>query len=426
MLLRQIDEALNEARKTKAEVAADEKLATLLAEWRTVAQKAEVLAAVVKHLTAGQTKIEGEVKALLDEQKVQIKEINGVTVKLNSKPTTGFKHKEFVERAMAIATADQKVVLQKAVAELTSNNTKVSLQVIDPAVADILDEVKGVSADNVLEVIERLGAITELPKKAARLAKKANLSEGVGADIVAALRKLASGLQRFVTGFGKALQRSRKSVNALLKAANGQGAKDSAEAVTESADEADSVIARLKRFAQANADGHEISDADVTRLHGIIKDKLKEGWTTDEAFRHFRWTEEVNPKAEEGHACRMMKQVADAAKKRLSVKEDLAGQVLDGDDDEVAVVLHGFPVAGVNEDRIRGRLNSAYPAISVVEVVLNGGGDRAELTVSGNKHDVDEFLHDYGYKETGAYDYVDAAVTEERAGVKSLADFMHR
>ncbi len=221
-LIREIDTIVILEGVTQHEKEVEASLELTIEDWKLLVKKIAILEKILKPLKEQVSVIEEALTPVAQEMEDQRRVINSaiITVKENSKSTV--KYKEVVTKALEIATADQKAVLNETIDKLTTRSVSTKLNILEPEIADFLIGLnQHVTSD---ELLDRLGEIEKLPRNIINKKKReGKIVEGVS-DKLPSISKIFSDVKHLLSfafkSVYKKLEKSKKSADKLVEVAN--------------------------------------------------------------------------------------------------------------------------------------------------------------------------------------------------------------
>lgn len=220
-LIREIDGIVILEGVTKHEKDVEASLELTIEDWKLLVKKIAILEKILKPLKEQVSVIEEALIPVAQEMEEQRRVINSaiITIKESSKST--IKYKEVVTKALEIATADQKSVLNETINKLTTKSVSTKLNILEPEIADFLVTLnQHVTAD---ELLERLGDIDKLPRNIINKKKReGKIAEGLS-DKLPSIAKIFSDVKNILSfafkSVYKKLEKSKKSADKLAQVA---------------------------------------------------------------------------------------------------------------------------------------------------------------------------------------------------------------
>lgn len=205
--------SMSEAVTIMKPVAVEDDLEKKFMDWQNFKRQYSVLVLVADKIATRISEIEKDLKDVTKGAANQQVTIDDAIVSYKTRGNTSVSYAKVYAKALEIATADQKAVLEAFKATVTSNSVTESLKIVDPKLEEFLLGLKSVTVDVLLT---KLQDIKEIPDKAPDFVVNAQ-SESVVSAIKDIWKKVKASWNTVLSKLHTALSKGQKSANELKR-----------------------------------------------------------------------------------------------------------------------------------------------------------------------------------------------------------------
>lgn len=201
----------------------DPQVEKMFREWQGMKRRFAVLDLVARKVAARIGELEGDLTGFIKQTHEQQFMIDDALAQYNTKKHTSTKYASVFKKALEIATADQKKILEEYKEAQTTRSVIDSVKIVDPNLESFLTSLNKMPTDQLLGLMKDVQDIPDVVPKTSKAweptEQMSRKTEGVFSSMIS---KIKAGFKSLIS----ALSGGQKSASNLLQVASGAEATE--------------------------------------------------------------------------------------------------------------------------------------------------------------------------------------------------------